>query len=121
MRGLRWLAQCAGRVMSLLLNAAIRVYQLLVSPLLGPRCRFYPSCSAYALQAIQTHGPLRGSWLALGRLGRCHPWNPGGVDLVPARERPPTQAPGTGEAGRTTAACADGPRRLSRSCKERLR
>jgi putative membrane protein insertion efficiency factor len=61
----------------------IRVYQLLVSPLLGPRCRFYPSCSAYAVEALQRHGALRGSWLAVRRLGRCHPWNPGGPDPVP--------------------------------------
>jgi putative membrane protein insertion efficiency factor len=61
----------------------IRLYQLLVSPLLGPRCRFYPSCSAYAVEALQRHGALRGSWLAVRRLGRCHPWNPGGPDPVP--------------------------------------
>ncbi len=65
----------------------IRGYQLLVSPLLGPRCRFYPSCSAYALEAITTHGPLRGCWLAGRRLLRCHPWNPGGVDPVPPSSR----------------------------------
>jgi putative membrane protein insertion efficiency factor len=61
----------------------IRLYQLLISPLLGPRCRFYPSCSAYAVEALTSHGALRGTWLALRRLGRCHPWNPGGVDPVP--------------------------------------
>jgi putative membrane protein insertion efficiency factor len=61
----------------------IRLYQLVVSPLLGPRCRFYPSCSAYAVEALQRHGALRGSWLAVRRLGRCHPWNPGGPDPVP--------------------------------------
>jgi putative membrane protein insertion efficiency factor len=61
----------------------VRGYQLFISPLLGPRCRFYPSCSAYAVTALQTHGALRGSWLAVRRLGRCHPWNPGGVDHVP--------------------------------------
>ena len=65
----------------------IRVYQLLVSPLLGPRCRFYPSCSAYAVEALQRHGALRGSWLAVRRLGRCHPWNPGGPDPVPPARR----------------------------------
>jgi uncharacterized protein len=61
----------------------VRGYQLFISPLLGPRCRFYPSCSAYAVTALQRHGALRGSWLAARRLGRCHPWNPGGVDHVP--------------------------------------
>lgn len=61
----------------------IRIYQRLISPLLGPRCRFYPSCSAYAVEAIQKHGALRGCWLAARRLVRCHPLNPGGVDPVP--------------------------------------
>ena len=72
----------------------IRLYQLVVSPLLGPRCRFYPSCSAYALEAVRTHGALRGTGLAARRLSRCHPWNPGGVDLVPPRraDRPRTTA-----------------------------
>jgi uncharacterized protein len=66
-----------------LLILLVRAYQRLISPLLGPRCRFYPSCSAYAVEALQTHGALRGSWLAVRRLGRCHPWNPGGPDPVP--------------------------------------
>lgn len=69
------------------LTALVRAYQLVVSPWLGPRCRFYPSCSAYAVTALQRHGALRGSWLATRRLLRCHPWNPGGVDHVPPRER----------------------------------
>jgi putative membrane protein insertion efficiency factor len=63
----------------------IRVYQRLVSPLIGPRCRFYPSCSQYAAEAIQKHGAIRGIALALARLMRCHPWHPGGVDHVPDR------------------------------------
>jgi uncharacterized protein len=61
----------------------IRLYQLTVSPLLGPRCRFYPSCSHYALEALARFGALRGGWLTLKRIGRCHPWNPGGLDPVP--------------------------------------
>ena len=61
----------------------IRSYRLVLSPLLGQRCRFYPSCSQYALEAIQKHGAMAGSWLALRRLFRCHPGHPGGVDLVP--------------------------------------
>ncbi len=122
MRALRWLVRCMGRLTSLLLTAVIRGYQLFVSPLLGQRCRFYPSCSAYALGAIQAHGPLRGSWLALRRLGRCHPWNPGGVDLVPSSGHPPAQASEAGETDLTgPAVSTDGPRRLSRSYKERLR
>jgi hypothetical protein len=61
----------------------LRGYQLILSPLLGPHCRFYPSCSHYAIEAVETHGAARGSWLALRRLLRCHPWHPGGVDPVP--------------------------------------
>jgi uncharacterized protein len=66
-----------------LLLCVIRAYQLLVSPLLGPRCRFYPSCSCYAHTAIERHGALRGSWLGVRRLLRCHPFNEGGYDPVP--------------------------------------
>ena len=61
----------------------IKAYQLFLSPLRPPTCRFYPSCSGYALTAIERFGMLRGSWLAARRLLRCHPWNPGGVDHVP--------------------------------------
>ena len=61
----------------------LRGYQLLISPMLGPRCRFYPSCSNYAIEALRVHGAARGAWLAARRVGRCHPWNPGGVDFVP--------------------------------------
>ena len=61
----------------------IRAYQLCLSPWLGPRCRFYPSCSCYAHTAIEKHGALAGSWLALRRLLRCHPFNEGGYDPVP--------------------------------------
>ena len=65
----------------------IRGYQLLISPLLGPRCRFHPSCSQYALEAVNLHGPLRGTWLALRRLSRCHPFHAGGYDPVPPAAR----------------------------------
>ena len=71
-----------------LLVAFIRVYQVLISPLLGQRCRFYPSCSQYALEAIQKHGAVRGLALGARRLVKCHPLNPGGVDLVPDPIRP---------------------------------
>jgi putative membrane protein insertion efficiency factor len=71
--------------MKRLLLALIDGYRLLLSPLLGPSCRFYPTCSAYAAEAIDTHGVLRGTWLALKRISKCHPWHPGGVDLVPPR------------------------------------
>ena len=66
-----------------LIRVLIRAYQLAISPLLGARCRFYPSCSQYALQAVQRHGSLRGGWLAIRRLARCHPFHPGGYDPVP--------------------------------------
>ena len=61
----------------------IRGYQKFISPALPPACRFYPSCSQYAIEAIARHGALRGSWLAARRLARCHPFHPGGVDPVP--------------------------------------
>jgi uncharacterized protein len=67
----------------LLLVGLIRLYQLAVSPLLPPACRFYPSCSRYAQEAIRRHGVGRGAWLAIARLARCHPFHPGGVDFVP--------------------------------------
>lgn len=66
----------------------IRLYQWTVSPLLGPTCRFYPSCSQYALEAIGRFGVLRGGWLTMQRLGRCHPWHPGGFDPVPLATPP---------------------------------
>ena len=61
----------------------IRAYQLAISPMLGNRCRFFPSCSEYAMEAVEKHGPLRGLWLGMRRVGRCHPWHPGGYDPVP--------------------------------------
>jgi putative membrane protein insertion efficiency factor len=61
----------------------IKVYRLLLSPWLGSHCRFYPSCSQYAMEALEKHGILQGGWLALKRLLRCHPWYAGGVDPVP--------------------------------------
>jgi putative membrane protein insertion efficiency factor len=66
-----------------LLIVLIRVYQRLVSPLLGPACRFHPSCSDYGAECLRLHGALYGSWLTIRRIGRCHPFNPGGYDPPP--------------------------------------
>jgi len=73
--------------MKYLLIAIIRFYQLAISPMLGSNCRFYPTCSHYAKQAIEQHGALKGTWLAVRRIGRCNPWQEGGVDLVPEPHR----------------------------------
>ncbi|HLC26660.1 MAG TPA: membrane protein insertion efficiency factor YidD [bacterium] len=69
--------------LQVLLAGIIRLYQILFSPLFPPCCRFYPSCSEYARLAVQNCGPVRGSWLALLRVLRCHPFHPGGVDFPP--------------------------------------
>lgn len=69
--------------MRIVVQGLIRLYQWTLSPLLGPRCRFYPSCSRYAHEAVGRYGVWRGGWLALKRIGRCHPWHPGGIDPVP--------------------------------------
>jgi putative membrane protein insertion efficiency factor len=74
------------RAVKYLLNGLLRAYRFLISPLYGQVCRYHPSCSAYALEAVTVHGSLRGSWYAVRRLARCHPWSPGGYDPVP----PPT-------------------------------
>jgi putative membrane protein insertion efficiency factor len=79
-----------------ILVGALRFYKRFISPLLPPACRFYPSCSQYAIGAIQTHGALRGSWLGAKRLGRCHPFSKGGYDPGPC----------TNDAGHSHGTCA---------------
>jgi putative membrane protein insertion efficiency factor len=64
----------------------IKLYQTLLSPFVGQNCRYYPSCSAYSLEAIEKHGVWRGLWLSVKRISRCHPWHEGGVDPVPEPE-----------------------------------
>ncbi len=69
--------------MKQLLLVLLGFYRYAISPMLGRRCRFFPSCSEYAAEAVEKHGAVRGSWLSVRRLFRCHPWNPGGFDPVP--------------------------------------
>jgi len=90
---------------------AVRAYQACLGPLLGGNCRFYPSCSNYACEAIERHGARRGSWLALRRVLRCHPFSPGGVDLVPeAADGEPVARIETGATGlKATGRGAAGP------------
>jgi putative membrane protein insertion efficiency factor len=71
--------------LALLLRVPIHLYRWVLSPIVGPACRFAPSCSEYALEALAKHGPVRGSLLAVKRIGRCHPWGGSGYDPVPER------------------------------------
>ena len=84
------------------LLAAVGFYSRAISPALPPRCRFYPTCSAYAAEAIERHGAARGSWLAARRILKCAPWHPGGVDPVPGTA-------GTSEAARASSSAAAAP------------
>ncbi|NLW99913.1 MAG: membrane protein insertion efficiency factor YidD [Actinomycetales bacterium] len=104
-----------GKILAWPLIILVRGYQLFISPLTPPSCRYYPSCSAYALTAVQRYGPFKGTWLAVRRVGRCHPWAPGGVDYVP--ERPHTcsasqpHTPQTADSPSRSAATTDKDRR----------
>lgn len=94
---IRLISRRGGRLAALPLIALVRFYQVVISPLTPPTCRYYPSCSAYAVTALQRFGLFKGTWLALRRVLRCHPWAPGGVDHVPLRTEPSSgQTSGSG-------------------------
>ncbi|MET3810469.1 membrane protein insertion efficiency factor YidD [Arthrobacter sp. UYEF3] len=82
-----WLGRALWNLPRNILILLLLTYRKVISPLYGQVCRFFPSCSAYALEAITVHGAVKGCWLAVRRLLRCHPWNAGGVDHVPAGHR----------------------------------
>ncbi len=71
------------KFLSFLLVIPIKLYQILISPILGPNCRYHPTCSQYSIEAINKHGPFKGSWLAIKRISSCHPWGGSGHDPVP--------------------------------------
>lgn len=87
MQALRRGISFAWAALTWLLVMPIRGYQKFISPLTPPSCKFYPSCSSYAVTALHRHGPLKGTALAVIRVGRCHPWQAGGLDPVPTRGR----------------------------------
>lgn len=93
--------------LALVLIAPIRFYQRFITPYTPATCRFYPTCSSYAVSALREHGAVRGTWLTLRRLGRCHPWSTGGVDHVPPR-RERIRAPGS-SISRSSVASSTGP------------
>ena len=82
-RALSRLLQTCKRILTLPLIGLVRFYQLCISPLKPPTCRFTPTCSQYALQALKKYGPIKGSWLAIKRIAKCHPWGGSGYDPVP--------------------------------------
>ncbi|GIR09114.1 MAG: membrane protein insertion efficiency factor YidD [Gammaproteobacteria bacterium] len=71
------------KFLSFLLVIPIKLYQILISPILGPNCRYHPTCSQYSIEAINKHGPFKGTWLAIKRISSCHPWGGSGHDPVP--------------------------------------
>ena len=71
------------KILNYLLILPIKLYQILLSPLIGPSCRFTPTCSNYAIEAINKHGPIKGIWLSIKRISKCHPWGDSGHDPVP--------------------------------------
>lgn len=87
-----WLKRASDALFSALFLLLIRIYRWTLSPFIGGQCRFYPTCSRYAEQAIRLHGPWHGAWLAAKRIGRCHPGHPGGPDPVPPRAEHGTES-----------------------------
>jgi len=83
--------QALGRLLAWPLLGLVALYRLLISPWLGNNCRFEPSCSAYAMEALRIHGAFRGTWLAARRIARCHPWGGSGYDPVPEKEHDPVE------------------------------
>jgi putative membrane protein insertion efficiency factor len=73
------------KILSKILIFLVRLYQVALSPFLGANCRYMPTCSAYSIEAIQIHGPFKGFWLAIKRIGSCHPWGGSGIDSVPKK------------------------------------
>lgn len=92
--------------MKTVLVALLKAYRFAISPLYGQVCRYHPTCSAYALGAVETHGALRGSWLAVRRVGRCHPWAAGGYDPVPPLHPQTTPAEPVSVPSTTGEACS---------------
>ncbi|MFY0665954.1 MAG: membrane protein insertion efficiency factor YidD [Natronospirillum sp.] len=78
------------------LRKVVRGYQVAISPLMPPRCRFYPTCSSYAIEALEKHGAVKGSWLTIKRISKCHPLHPGGLDPVPDPKQPHVHGPQCG-------------------------
>ncbi len=96
---MHWLGRQARSLPGRLLVGLVQVYRLAISPVLAPSCRYWPSCSEYAIEALRRHGAARGSWLTARRLCRCHPWSAGGIDEVPAPRTGGHGEGGTGAVG----------------------
>lgn len=86
MAAVKKVRELIGKPVSVILQRLVRGYQLLISPVLPGSCRFYPTCSTYAIEALGQHGPLKGGWLALRRISRCHPWGGSEFDPVPGSD-----------------------------------
>ncbi len=84
--------QALGRLLAWPLLGLVALYRIAISPWLGANCRFEPSCSEYAMEALRVHGAFRGTWLTIRRIGRCHPWGGSGYDPVPDKEQDPVES-----------------------------